>query len=279
VIGSDEWSNALTRVMTVDNVTEEGTTNKTAFKGATFYWMWNDQGLYFFADVKDDTAPSSTPTSVATLNSGDGIQFCFYPTATVTGASTGSLFFFSLNSRGGFGLSDHFVFSDGTKGAAVTDSNTAVVLDGTNYKMEGFIPATALSKSTPAITVSEGATLRFTNLVMADNGTVMSIYADCDAWFNASTCNVYTLSATAAGTTGATTAATTAATTKSTVTTASAATSGATATTTAKSGSSTSAVTTDNSPKTGDSSNALIGGALLLAMASVTVILGKKKST
>ena len=54
VITDDEWDNALAIKVNAD------TTNAVAGSldtcpDATYYWMWDDAGIYFFGDVKDET--------------------------------------------------------------------------------------------------------------------------------------------------------------------------------------------------------------------------------
>lgn len=186
-----EWNGALERKMTKDTVLDAAGKN-TDFPGAAFYWMWDDDGMYFFAEVQDNSASNVMPADVAFLNSGDGIQFCFYTTPTSV-AAAGDIFFFTVNAEGNFGMSDHFVLSDGSKGAAVTGSKVAVVKDGTNFNIEGFIPAEVLAKSKTPIKVTEGESIRFTNIVMAHDGTNQSLFVDCDSWANAATSNEYKL--------------------------------------------------------------------------------------
>ena len=110
------------------------------------------------------------------LNSSDGIYFYFYTIPTSV-AQRVTFSFLQLESN--FGMSELFVLSDGLKGEATTSSDVVVVNDGTNYKVEGFVPADIFDKSKTPIQVSEGETLGFANIVMAHDGINQSLYIIC----------------------------------------------------------------------------------------------------
>lgn len=167
VISGDEWDNALTLKLNKDTCDAVAGTLDTA-PDATFYWMWNYDGLYFFADVKDATAPATVHgANAGSYNSGDGIQFCIYPDVTMSGNATGDLYFWSLvvTNEGKAEIGEHFVFGTGSAGADVEDAVVACTQNGTNYTIEAFMPCVCWESSNMPITVVEGTTFAMTNVV------------------------------------------------------------------------------------------------------------------
>ena len=200
VISGDEWDNALTLKLNKDTCDAVAGTLDTA-PDATFYWMWNYDGLYFFADVKDSTAPSTVHgPNAGSYNSGDGIQFCIYPDVTMSGNATGDLYFWSLvvTNEGKAEIGEHFVFGTGSAGADVEDAVVACTKDGTNYTIEAFMPCVCWESSNMPITVVEGTTFAMTNVVMEQDGDAQSLIID-SSWFDGTTANKYTLTTDVAG--------------------------------------------------------------------------------
>ncbi len=200
VISGDEWDNALTLKLNKDTCDAVAGTLDTA-PDATFYWMWNYDGLYFFADVKDATAPATVHgPNVGSYNSGDGIQFCIYPDVTMSGNATGDLYFWSLvvTNEGKAEIGEHFVFGTGSAGADVEDAVVACTQNGSSYTIEAFMPCVCWESSNMPITVVEGTTFAMTNVVMEQDGGTQSLIID-SSWFDGTTANKYTLTTDVAG--------------------------------------------------------------------------------
>ena len=200
VISGDEWDNALTIAMNKDTCDAIAGTLDTC-PTATFYWMWDYAGLYFFADVKDATAPSTVhPRNNGSYNSGDGIQFCIYPDLTASGSNVGDLYFWSLvvADDGNAEIGEHFVFGTGSAGGDVEDATVACTKNGSSYTLEAFMPAVCWESSNTPIVVVEGTTFAMTNVIMEQADAAQSLIID-SSWFDANTANKYTLSTDVAG--------------------------------------------------------------------------------
>jgi len=200
VISGDEWDNALTVAInkdTVDAIT--GTTDN--MPSATYYWMWDYEGLYFFADVKDNTVSDTVhPRNNGSYNSGDGVQFCIYPDVNGTGNAAGDLYFWSLvvADDGNAEIGEHFVFGTTSAGADVEDAVVACTKNGASYTIEAFMPAVCWESSNKPITVVEGTTFAMANVLMEMDGAAQSLLCDT-AWFDGVTSNKYTLTTDVAG--------------------------------------------------------------------------------
>ena len=200
VISGDEWDNALTIAMNKNTCDAIAGTLDTC-PTATFYWMWDYEGLYFFADVTDATAPATVhPTNNGSYNSGDGIQFCIYPDVTAAGSNVGDLYFWSLVvAEGGKAeIGEHFVFGTGSAGGDVEDAVVACTQNGSSYTLEAFMPAVCWESSNTPIVVVEGTTFAMTNVIMEHDGATQSLIID-SSWFDANTANKYTLTTDVAG--------------------------------------------------------------------------------
>ncbi len=195
-ITDDEWDNALAIPMNKDTLQAVAGTLDTCPEG-TFYWMWNYDGLYFFADVKDNTAPDTKHSANAgSYNSGDGIQFCIYPDVTMSGNAVGDLYFWSLvvTGEGKAEIGEHFVFGTGGSGADVEDAVVACTQNGSSYTIEAFMPCVCWESSNKPITVVDGTEFAMTNVIMEQDGGTQSLLID-SGWFDANQSNKYTLSA------------------------------------------------------------------------------------
>ena len=201
-IDGDEWDNALVRTLNADNITDVTNTD-IAFQGATFRWMWDDAGMYVFAEITDATAATTVHAANAgSYNSGDGIQICVYASPDGEGSTVGTLFFYSLviADDGNAYIGEHFVYGDGGNGADIPASEAAVaaVAGGSSYTVEAFIAKEAWAKSDPAIVIAEGASLPLANIVMDQNDTAQALFTDT-AWFSGINSNKYTLTSASAG--------------------------------------------------------------------------------
>lgn len=200
-ITDDEWDNALVRVLTKDNVSEP-TAVGLEFAGATFRWMWDDAGLYVFAQVTDKTVADSAPAGGSgSYNSGDGVQVCIYADPTLSGSEMYTLFFFSLMPKADDGnayIGEHFVYGTGATGADVDEAKIAVSYNDNGYDIECFIAKEAFAQSEPAIVIKEGTSLPLANIVMEKDGATQALFTDT-AWFSGVDSNKYTLTSAVAG--------------------------------------------------------------------------------
>lgn len=202
-IDGDEWDNALVRVLTVDNITDVTNTD-LVFQGATFRWMWDDAGLYLFAEINDSTESSVThEPNVGSYNSGDGIQVCVYASDEFEGSNVTNLFFYSLIPQATDGnpyIGEHFVYGDGGSGLDVpaSEAKIASTVSGSSYTIEAFIAKESWAKSDPAIVIAEGAVLPLANIIMDQDGATQALFTDT-AWFSGINSNKYKLTNTEAG--------------------------------------------------------------------------------
>ena len=200
-ITGDEWDNALTIAMNKDTMDAISGTLEDNAPNGTFYWMWDYEGLYFFADVTDTTAPDTKHAAGAgSYNSGDGIQFCIYPDVNASGSNVGDLYFWSLviDKDGNPQIGEHFVFGTGSAGNDVADAKIACTQNGTSYTIEAFMPCVCWESSNMPITVVEGTTFAMTNVLMEQDGGAQSLLID-SSWFDGPTANKYTLTTDVAG--------------------------------------------------------------------------------
>ena len=201
-IDGDEWDNALVRTLKADNVTDVTNTD-IAFQGATFRWMWDDAGMYLFAEITDATKATTVHApNAGSYNSGDGIQVCVYAGADLEGSAVGTLFFYSLviADDGNAYIGEHFVYGDGGSGGDVPANEAAIaaVAGGSSYAIEAFIAKEAWAKSSPAIAIAEGASLPLANIIMDQNDSAQALFTDT-AWFSGINSNKYTLTNAVAG--------------------------------------------------------------------------------
>ncbi len=199
-ITDDEWNNALTLKLNKDTTDAVAGTLDTCPE-STFYWMWNDDGLYFFGDIKDTTDSGiAHPQNNGSYNSGDGVQFCIYPDVTASGSNVGDLYFWSLViAEGGVAeIGEHFVFGTGAAGADVEDAVVAGTKNGTSYTVEAFMPKVCWGGSNKPLEIAEGTTFAMTNVIMEHDGATQSLIID-SGWFDANISNKYTLTNDVAG--------------------------------------------------------------------------------
>ncbi|MCR5681628.1 MAG: hypothetical protein K6G29_04175, partial [Clostridiales bacterium] len=197
-----EWDNALIMRINRNSMYPGGLPEAETPPDATFYYMWSEDGLYFFANVLDSTEPFTIhDPGAGSYNSGDGVQLNVYPDTEITGGTAGLIYFWSLvvNSEGTASVGEHFIFSDGASGADVPDVQAACTKDGTNYTIEAFFPASVWTESDPPIEFKEGTTFGMTNVVMEEDEGVQTLMCD-SAWFNENNeINTYTFVSAAGG--------------------------------------------------------------------------------
>ena len=193
----DEWNGALVRKLNADNM-DEITNAGIPMTEASFYFMWDDAGLYFFADVINDTSFNEQPAAgQGSYNSGNGVQLCIYASSDLEGSVPGSMFFFSLCPFANDGnpyIGDHHTYSDGNSGVDVTEAVIASAETNDGYTIECFIPAEVFAKTNPAIEIKEGTVLPMANIVMFREDGAQALFCDT-AWFSAVNSNKYTLAA------------------------------------------------------------------------------------
>jgi len=203
VINDDEWANALVVEMKAGG---DGLTVPIGaaadFAGATFKFMWADDGIYFAVISNGNNNPYSVPSAgEGAYNAGNGVQFNIYPTRETPGGGIGEAFFFSYHPQTDDGkpyVGEHFTYSEGT-GANCPDAKIAVVMNGNDYTMEGLIPATGLKKSEVPVNVVSGARLFWNNVIMfTDNAEDQGLASDA-GWFDGDAANEYILVETLAG--------------------------------------------------------------------------------
>ncbi len=198
IVSSGEWDNALKVVMDASKGNIP-TANEPSFftPGSSFNYMWADDGLYFYADIKDNTAPGTAPEYGAALNSGDGIQIGIHTAEDSADGGSGQHLFFTFHpktSNGDPDIFEHFAINGNVNGTC----KIAVKFEGNSFLIEGFIPFSTFDKITPAIEFKTGAKLYIQCVIMDDVDGTQAIYTD-GWWFNGEKNAVYTLTDTQAG--------------------------------------------------------------------------------
>lgn len=197
VIADGEWEGALVRVLTADNVSDP-TNSGLVCQGGTFYWMWDETGLYFAADVVDKSPMADyITTGNGSYNAKDGIQVNIFPDDTVAGSTAGTLLFFSFvptTTDGTPALGEHFCYGTGSAGADVPAGEGAIAAtySKTGYVIEGWISAASLAKMTPALKIADGVSVPLANIIMDIDGSTQALFTDT-AWFSGIDSNKYVL--------------------------------------------------------------------------------------
>jgi len=204
-----EWANALAITLNSDT-TEQivGGGDFTKCPEATYYWMWDDTGLYFYGDVTDSTAPRTVHTyGNGHYNSGDGIQFCVYPNVYDSGYDNKTALFFwdlVIADNGLAACGEHFPYGvwdhmNNQWGTHMNEVTAVGQKDGSNYQIEAFFPAELWTVTDTPLYIEEGATFALANVLMEENSNgEQSLFVDT-AWFHAPLSNKYTLVNTPAG--------------------------------------------------------------------------------
>lgn len=190
----DEWKDALTRTLTNEN-TVEVAGGKIVCQGATFRYLWDENGLYVCAEINDATLSSKHVAGNGSYNSKDGAQIAIYIDKTCTAGAVGKLFFFSLCPEADDGkayIGEHFIYGNGSTGKDVPDAAIASSKTETGYIIECRIDAAAFAKADPAIKLEAGTELALVNVILDHNGSTQALFVDT-AWFNAPNTSVYYL--------------------------------------------------------------------------------------
>lgn len=197
VLSENEWLGALERKLTKDNV-DDPTNSGLVCQGATFYWMWDDTGLYMAAVVTDNSPMADYHAPDAgSFNSKDGLQVNIYADATLTGSAVKKILFYSFcpnTTDGSAVIGEHFVYGDGGSGKNVPTSEAKIgaKYSKTGYTVEVWIGKESLAKCEPTITVKEGLVLPLANIIMDVDGSKQALFTDT-AWFSGVEANKYTL--------------------------------------------------------------------------------------
>ncbi len=204
VITDDEWNNALAIELNDDNTENQYWSSNTC-PNSTFYFMWSEEGLYFFGDVADETDSAiKWHEGAGHYNSGDGIQLCIYPNIEDIGNDFGKLYCWTLvvANTGKAEVGEHFVYGAGDEiGLDVEEVVAACTKTETAYTFEAFFPATLFTKSETPLNFKTGTTFALTNFIMEMNRWDQSLFID-SAFFHAPASNKYTLTDELAGSEG-----------------------------------------------------------------------------
>ncbi len=209
-IDAAEWANALTiSVEDGQNLNWVTTDAESKFgQGSSVLLMWDADYLYVAAAMNDETISATNPEAGGALNSGDGVQLCFYASdSAANGAGSDNLFWDFLPWTGDSHdpataeTYEHFNIADTTPNVKI-----ASTVSDKGYVMEFAIP---WSEFAVVADNGYGATYKGevgTQMIMMvavmdmDSAGGQSLGYITDAWCDPATTDVYTLSAASAGT-------------------------------------------------------------------------------
>ena len=197
-----EWAGALERVLDSSNITDGLLGEHDSFEGASIYYMWNEAGLYIYADITDSSFPSKMGSKDASGDDAayicEGLHLMIYTDDALTGIILGSLFHMSLIPTDG--ASTPFIgdrFSAGFMSYTYDPAGAVIASTVTEsgYTLEALIPASVFSSAN----ITEGTTLPISAYVYdRDENGEDHLYRD-STWYDAVDSNKYTLTDTPAG--------------------------------------------------------------------------------
>ena len=209
ITNDNEWAGALVRELSRDNVTDGVHGFHTSFEGAVIYYMWNEAGIYIYADVSDSTFPYKQAYDDCTDTNWEwilceGVHFIVWADESLEGpeGNRGSVFHWALipldiedqpriAERMTIELNGYAYDPEGTQIASEVTPN--------GYTIEAFIPSELWALSSPAIEIVEGTVLPLTAIVFNRNpGPSDYSYRD-STWYDAINSNKYYLVGTPAG--------------------------------------------------------------------------------
>jgi len=160
---------------------------------ATFYFVWDENGIYFAADVIDPTKSDVLPDPDEGYNKGDGPQFFIYAGEGVWPTDVAGFTFHPQRTDGTPGVWEHFAIAEEDKAAKVASSFKA---DGSGYIVEGMMPASTLLQTPTPLKLEAGAKFPMINALMDETGDAQYNISD-GTWLDQDLAdmNVYTLSA------------------------------------------------------------------------------------
>lgn len=206
VIGSDEWNGAL--VVDVSNdqlgwITAQ-TEGMNIGAGSYVAFMWDSDNLYCAANILDAT-PGLQPASGGALNSGDGVQLCFYTDETAANGDGTTNMFWDFLPRTGDGDAstaesyEHFTFM------STLDLPIKSTVDSSgSYTLEWAIPWSLFAEANAngygvVYTGTAGTKMLIEITVMDHDGTTQALGYSTDEWCVPGSTDVYTLTADPAG--------------------------------------------------------------------------------
>jgi hypothetical protein len=201
-INADEWANALSVELTLDNLNWVANANPSIEK-SMYYFMWDADYLYFAADVKDTTESSILPAFGQALNAGDGTQLAIYGMDSTTGPTDGSeMLFFTIHPKTDSGEPDVYEHFNAVR--QISEAKIASVFNGAAYTLECAIPFSVFNEIYNNGFINDikgvsGQKWKMDLVIMdADDAGSQSLGTNA-AWFDPNTSNTYTLADTGAG--------------------------------------------------------------------------------
>jgi len=160
---------------------------------ATFYFVWDEKGIYFAADVKDSTRSEVRPEVDEGYNKGDGPQFFIYAGEGAWPSDVAGFTFHPERANGTPGVWEHFAIGAEDTAAKIASKFKA---DGSGYIVEGMMPASTLLKTPTPFKLEAGTKFPMVNALMDETGEAQYNIFD-GAWLDQSLddMNKYTLSA------------------------------------------------------------------------------------
>lgn len=163
------------------NMGEEGIDTPTPRAYGDLYLKWDDEGLYFMAEMTDDSIYLIQPFG-GQGNVQDAIQLCFDPDQLQRQDLTGAYIFdFAPVSEpdhsGPATWYEHFQYTG-------NDPDANIIIEGsltdTGYIMEAFMPWDSLRKSGAEFEVQEGLTMGFGIIILDfnDDGQMNDLIID-----------------------------------------------------------------------------------------------------
>ncbi len=206
VIGSDEWNGALSVGVASDQLgwVLPQADGMSIGAGSFVAFMWDSDNLYCAANIIDATV-GTQPVSGGPLNSGDGVQLCFYTDETASnGDGTTNMFWDFLPKTGDGDTStaesyEHFTFMS----TLDLPIKSTVNANG-NYTLEWAIPWSLFAEANEngygvTYTGTAGTKMLIEITIMDHDGTTQALGYSTDEWCVAASTDVYTLTSDPAG--------------------------------------------------------------------------------
>ncbi len=188
-ITDGEWANA--KKFTIDESTPGFRVGSVPFV-TDYYYFWNENGLYVYADVKDNNLDPNVYTNTQPLNGTDAIQIEFDPLNKKTNGYTDSYIFDFVpqsNTTDNHAIwYEHCQYATGAV-ENIIDIQATINADG--YVLEILIKWDALRKKNENFVVKSGLKMGFGNIIM--NVESGGLYADYDEICNAAKFNTLVL--------------------------------------------------------------------------------------
>lgn len=206
-IGGDEWNNALTIDVSGDKlgwVLPQADGMKIG-AGSLVKFMWDANNLYCAANIIDATY-GMQPASGGALNSGDGVQLCFYASDAASNGDGFTNMFWDFLPRTGDGDAstaesyEHFNFVNTTE----LPIKSTVDPNG-SYTVEWAIPWTLFAEANnngyeTLYTGKDGTKIIMMITIMDHDGAgTQALGYTTDEWCVPGTTDIYTLTADQAG--------------------------------------------------------------------------------